>query len=67
MNHEKRIEEALEIAFQYGNIDGAHHKAWAIDQIVRTLTGDQYAKWVVDYCDGIDGPKTYDWSIGIPP
>ena len=32
------IEAALEIARRYGGIDGAHHKAWVIDQMVRALT-----------------------------
>jgi len=32
------IEKALEIAVQYGGIDGAHHKTWVIDQMVRALT-----------------------------
>jgi len=33
-----RIEKALEIAF-FNSSDGAHHKLWAIDQMVRALTG----------------------------
>lgn len=32
------IEKALEFAIN-GQVDGGHHKAWAIDQIVRALTG----------------------------
>lgn len=35
----KRIGKALEVAQQYGAIDGAHHKTWVIDQMVRELTG----------------------------
>ena len=35
----KRIKAALEYALKYGQIDGAHHKTWVIDQIVRALTG----------------------------
>lgn len=34
-----RIEGALFLAWQYAQVDGAHHKAWAIDQMVRALTG----------------------------
>lgn len=33
-----QIESALTIAAQYGQVDGAHHKAWVIDQMVRALT-----------------------------
>ena len=35
---ERRIANALEIAFRWSQIDGEHHKAWAIDQMVRALT-----------------------------
>jgi hypothetical protein len=35
---EQRIQSALEVAIQYGGIDGAHHKSWVIDQMVRALT-----------------------------
>lgn len=36
---DKRITKALDIAASCGPVDGAHHKAWAIDQMVRALTG----------------------------
>lgn len=36
---EERIAKALAIAVAYGGVDGDHHKAWAIDQMVRALTG----------------------------
>lgn len=47
MDHD-RAERALEIASSFGGVDGAHHKQWVIDQMVRalldcptvTLTGD---------------------------
>lgn len=59
--------KALEIARRYGQEDGAHHKAWVIDQMVRALTGDGYFAWLVEYCDGEDGPDTYTWEEGIAP
>ena len=34
-----RIDKALSIAVAYGGVDGAHHKDWVIDQMVRALTG----------------------------
>jgi hypothetical protein len=34
-----RLEIALHIAFKYAGNDGAHHKDWVIDQMVRALTG----------------------------
>lgn len=38
MDEQERIEKALEIARRHGQVDGAHHKMWAIDQMVRALT-----------------------------
>ena len=32
------VANAVEIAIRYGGTDGEHHKAWVIDQIVRSLT-----------------------------
>lgn len=31
-------QRAINIAVRYGGIDGDHHKAWVIDQMVRELT-----------------------------
>jgi hypothetical protein len=71
------IEAALELA---SNIDGAHHKQWIIDQMVRALTGDDYDAWVTLYqhCGGSclfhDGASDaeycdegYSWDEGIAP
>ena len=35
---DERLVRALEYAV-YGQTDGEHHKAWAIDQMVRAVTG----------------------------
>lgn len=64
---EAKIESALSLAFDYGSIDGAHHKTWVIDQMVRALTGDSYEAWVREVQAGEDGPETYGWEEGIPP
>ena len=58
-----RIEAALEYAYQYGQIDGGHHKAWVIDQMVKALLGKKYEAWIKDYED--DGE--YEWDKGIAP
>jgi len=63
----EKVEEALALGVRYGGIDGAHHKDWVIDQMIRILAGDAYAKIVADACDGEDGPNTYDWNEGIAP
>lgn len=62
-----RMMEALSIARDAGQIDGAHHKTWVIDQMVRRLTRNDYDKWVADYREGEDGPHTYSWDTGIAP
>lgn len=71
---QKRIKQALKVAFQFGGVDGAHHKTWVIDQMVRALTGctegkktQEYGKFVFDAKNGEDGPNTYDYDEGIAP
>lgn len=65
---DKEIEKALEIAFQYGQIDGDHHKTWVIDQMVRILTGDKYNEFVKEYeTDEETGEKEWSWKNGIAP
>ncbi len=39
MKKSDRIKKALDIAHESGDFDGAHHKNWVIDQMVRALTG----------------------------
>ena len=67
--YEERIGRALDFIWEYGGFDGAHHKQWALDQVVRILTGggEAYEKWVADHNDGPDGPNTYEWDTGIAP
>lgn len=38
---QERVTEALAIIFQSSQVDGAHHKAWVIDQTVRKLLGGE--------------------------
>lgn len=64
---EDRTARALEVIRSYGGIDGAHHKQWVIDQVVRALTGDGYEAWVKAQRAGDDGPDTYEWDEGIAP
>lgn len=63
----QRIFSALEIAMAYGGVEGAHHKAWVIDQMVRALTKGEYPEFVAAACRGEDGPNTYDWNTGVAP
>jgi hypothetical protein len=61
-----KIESAMTFIERFGGIDGAHHKQWVIDQVVRVLV-DDYADWVTEMKAGEDGPYTYSWDVGIAP
>jgi hypothetical protein len=56
---EQRIQSAIELAVRYGGIDGAHHKTWVIDQMVRALTGCPIIKRFGLSDDG----KSYPYEI----
>lgn len=60
---ETRIQNAIEMAFRYGQIDGSHHRVWVIDQMVRSLLEDDYDPWIEDYCGGGE----YEWDTGVAP
>lgn len=64
---DKQIQQALKIAFDYGQADGEHHKAWVIDQMVRALTGKEYDKWINDYIYDEETGDSYTWDKGIAP
>ena len=50
--------EILDLIEQYGWIDGAHHKQWVLDQIVRKiLAPNDYEKWA----------EACNWDCGIAP
>jgi hypothetical protein len=61
------FKEAVTLIHQDGGVDGAHHKQWLLDQVVRTLMGDRYQAWVEAFCKGEDGPDTYAWDEGRAP
>ena len=69
-NNDRKI---LDLIGQYGGVDGSHHKQWVLDQIVRTILGEQeaYKIWVNCYNNVVnsDGEEEeYDeWDTGIAP
>lgn len=63
----ERVQLALELLADDGQVDGQHHVRWVIDQTVRILAGDGYEQWIADFRDGEDGPETYSWDEGIAP
>jgi len=46
---DEAIAEALSLILSFGQIDGDHHKTWAIDQVVRKLAGEKYQDFVDFY------------------
>lgn len=60
-----RVSRALDVAIRYGSVDGAHHKAWVIDQTVRLLIGSEeaYREWREEQSVG----GRYEWDEGIAP
>ena len=71
MSNEDRIQEALDIAYEWGWIDGGCHKMWIIDQMVRVLCGsdENYRKWVDKYEEPLAGYEDdwVEWDTGIAP
>ena len=59
----RRAERAVAIGLQYGPIDGAHHKDWVIDQMIRILSGAAYPQLIGLY----ESEEGYEWDTGIAP
>ena len=64
---EQRINAACDMIVNFSQNDGAHHKAWVIDQAMRAITGEHYDAFIAWYSNGEDGPDTYGWDVGITP
>ena len=67
MTEAEKISEAVKMAVRYGQVDGTHHKAWVIDQMVRILCGNDYEQTIRDSYDSEYGSETYGWDEGIAP
>jgi hypothetical protein len=64
---QKRIDQSVDLIAQYGGIDGAHHKTWLVDQILRSLLEDEYTKFVRQMCQGENDEDYYEWNTGTAP
>ncbi len=62
LDAQERVTVALELLRQSGGVDGAHHKAWVLDQLARVLAGAGYAALVQGEVE-----RGYDWDEGIAP
>ena len=65
--NDERIKKALELAWSYGQIDGAHHKMWVIDQMVRALLGEEKYQEFVEVYETPYGDEYWEWDNGIAP
>lgn len=57
-------EWVLEYISAYGQIDGAHHKQWVLDEVARILKGTPV---VVSIARWEDGKEEYRYSTADPP
>ena len=64
MSDNDKIRLAIAFALGYGQIDGAHHKMWVIDQMLRALADDRYDSLVAEEREGSEDGC---WDVGIPP
>jgi len=60
----KSTDWAMEFVAHYGQIDGAHHKTWVIDQVARILQGTPV---VVEKASWDDGQVEYRFWTQDPP
>ena len=62
IKHDEReiIGKAIEFLLEWGEIEGDHHRAWVVDQVLRILVDDkmQYEYYVA---------TRSGWEEGIPP
>ena len=67
------LQKASDFIFEWGTTDGDHHKLWVLDQTLRILLGDDYAKEVEAWerpTSGRDEDEDdgwYEWETGIAP
>lgn len=57
------VQAAIKIAEENAQIDGAHHKLWVIDQMLRVLLAENYSLFVTKY-NSLNYPP---WDPGIAP
>lgn len=67
MNNKQKLKEILLICEAYGGTDGSNHKQYALDQIVRIITGDQYKYWREGYEEWNDDRTDFQywWDDGV--
>lgn len=64
ITEEERIIKARTIAFNYAQIDGAHHKMWVIDQMLQALLSEEEYR---EFLEAYSFAGEYDWDHGTAP
>lgn len=72
IDKEADLTEVFNLIYSYAGIDGAHHKDWLFDQIMRTITGDNYEEFVKFYerplsVNGLEEGDYCQWDAGTAP
>lgn len=62
LGHSSISEHAIALIVRYGGTDGAHHKQWVLDQVLRLLAGEAYEEIIAQARQ-----DDHSWSEGIPP
>ncbi len=61
---QNKLDRIETMILSYGEIDGAHHKMWVLDQVMRIVWGDEYDAKMADF----NSDPGYDnWDTGIAP
>lgn len=58
--NQKAIEDAIGLIIRYGQIDGAHHKDWVLQQVLAALL-----QWNKEKLESFLTQR--EWEPGIPP
>lgn len=63
----ENVDNALDIAYEFGGEQSPSAKAWVIDQMVRKLCGDDitYQMWVSYYNSNYN--ENGNWDTGVEP
>ncbi len=61
--HGTHLERIAATIIDYGDIDGAHHKQWVLDQCLKLAAGEAYTMMTAVYLD-LTGRE---WDTGIAP
>jgi len=65
----KKVKEIVWFILDNGSIDGAHHKQWVLDQVLRMLLDEHEYRQTITQFEELDsdGTPMYEWDLGIAP